>query len=76
MNTTKTLPRTDLTVEVEYDYFPGEKEQGPTYSSGGEPAVPAEIDIVDILVGDISVMEALMDEVIDELIEIIMSKKC
>ena len=39
---------------ITYNYTPGRPEQGPTYSCGGTPADPAEVEVVDIelTVGD------------------------
>lgn len=33
-------------VEIEYDYVPAEAERGPSYDSGGEPAIPARLEII------------------------------
>ena len=36
----------EVLVEVEFTITPGSPASGPTYSCGGEPAEPAEIDYV------------------------------
>ena len=41
---------TTIDVEVEYDFTPGRPERGPSYSSGGEPADPPEVEVVNIWV--------------------------
>ena len=38
----------ELDVELFFDYERGQKEQGPTYSSGGEPAIPSQATITEI----------------------------
>jgi len=38
----------EIDVEIEYDFTPGQPEQGPSYASGGEPAAPAEVEVIDI----------------------------
>ena len=38
----------EIDVKVEYDFTPGRPEQGPSYSSGGEPAEPPEIEVVNV----------------------------
>lgn len=38
-------------VDVEYSYTPGRPATGPTYSCGGEPAEPAEIEINKLSIG-------------------------
>lgn len=35
----------DIEVLVEYTYIPGTPERGPSYSSGGEPADPPEVEL-------------------------------
>lgn len=54
-------------VEILYDYSPGAPEQGPTYSSGGQPADPPEVTITQIfiLVGTASVECSWMIDQID-----------
>lgn len=37
---------TEIKLEIEYTYSPGLPERGPSYSSGGEPAEPAEVSLV------------------------------
>ncbi len=37
-------------VEIEFNYVPGYPETGPTYSSGGEPAAPDEIEAIKVTV--------------------------
>ena len=34
------------TIEIAYTYLPGSPQRGPTYWSGGEPADPAEVELV------------------------------
>ena len=33
-------------IEIEFDYRKGCPERGPTYASGGEPADPAEVELI------------------------------
>lgn len=42
---TVSIADTEIEVEVEFTSTPGCPEQGPTYSCGGQPAEPAEIEI-------------------------------
>lgn len=35
-----------VSVEIEYDFIPGTRAVGPSYSHGGLPADPAEVNIV------------------------------
>jgi hypothetical protein len=60
-------------VMVEYSYLPGAPEQGPSYASGGQPADPPEIDIVNIFIkatGDkIGVTEAEFEKFHELLLE-------
>ncbi len=42
------LDEDETPVMVEYTYLPGAPEQGPSYASGGQPADPPEIDIVNM----------------------------
>lgn len=37
-------------VEIEFNYVPGCPETGPSYSSGGEPATPDEIEALKVTV--------------------------
>ena len=37
-----------IEVEITYTYLPGAPEQGPTYSSGGQPADPDEVEFVSV----------------------------
>lgn len=39
-------------VEIEFNYIPGSPEVGPSYSSGGEPATPDEIEALTVKVID------------------------
>ncbi len=32
-------------IEIDYDYVPAVAERGPSYSSGGEPAIEARLEI-------------------------------
>jgi hypothetical protein len=42
-----THPNNDeILMCVEYTYTPGAPEQGPSYASGGQPADPPEVEIV------------------------------
>jgi len=36
----------EILMCVEYTYTPGAREQGPSYASGGQPADPPEVEIV------------------------------
>ena len=36
----------EILMCVEYTYTPGAPEQGPSYASGGQPADPPEVEIV------------------------------
>ena len=54
---TRTIPITisalddeiEIIAEIEYTVIPGTPEIGPSYASGGEPATPPEVDIMDIV---------------------------
>ena len=37
-----------IEVEITYTFTPGAPEQGPTYSSGGQPADPDEVEFVSV----------------------------
>jgi len=46
------LGASDIPIYIEYNFTPGSPEQGPSYSSGGQPADPAEIEITKIVILD------------------------
>ena len=69
-----THPNNDeILMCVEYTYLPGAPEEGPSYASGGQPADPPEIDIVNIFIkatGDkIGVTEAEFEKFYELLLE-------
>ncbi len=39
-------------IEIEFNFVPGSPEVGPSYSSGGEPATPDEIEAIKVTVID------------------------
>jgi hypothetical protein len=55
----------DVPVTVKARYIPAEPERGPSYASGGEPAVPAGWDILDARLADGSDIELSVAEVMD-----------
>lgn len=36
----------NVQIEIEFSYVPGRPESGPSFSSGGEPADPAEVEFI------------------------------
>ena len=60
----ETLPWRDLRVCVKYTYIRAVPEEGPSYASGGQPAEPAEIEIIEasIVDDDDEVMGLLFDK--------------
>ena len=59
-----TVPFRDLRVCVKYTYIRAVAEEGPSYASGGQPAEPAEIEIIEasIVDDDDEVMGLLFDK--------------
>jgi hypothetical protein len=43
--TTFTIGGTEVELKVEFDFVPAQPAMPPSFSSGGEPAVPAEVDV-------------------------------
>lgn len=39
-------------IEITYDYIPAVAERGPSYASGGEPAIEARLEIIEAEVVD------------------------
>ena len=42
----------EIVCQVKYNIYPGCEASGPTYNSGGEPAVDSEIEIVEMQIKD------------------------
>lgn len=40
----------DVDLVIVYDFIPGSPERGPSYYSGGEPAEPAECDVISAMI--------------------------
>ena len=59
-----TVPFRDLRVCVKYTYIRAVAEEGPSYASGGQPAEPAESEIIEasIVDDDDEVMGLLFDK--------------
>ena len=55
----------DVPCTVKARYIPAEPERGPSYASGGEPAVPAGWDILDARLADGTDIELSVAEVMD-----------
>lgn len=73
------VPTAELEVTFSYTVIPGRPEQGPSYSHGGLPAEPAEIDDIRVetidgrarpwntyLLGDDALADMLLAEVDDD----------
>ncbi|CAB4187949.1 hypothetical protein UFOVP1169_32 [uncultured Caudovirales phage] len=51
----------DVTLEIVYNFTPAQPERGPTYSCGGEPAEPADCEVLSVLVNGEKADDAQFD---------------
>lgn len=50
LNATVEIFEIECEIEIAFTYVPGTPETGPSYASGGEPAVGPEIEVVSVRV--------------------------
>lgn len=54
----------DVKLEITYKYTPGQREIGPTYSCGGQPAEGPDIEILTLTVDGRPATDAEMDQAV------------
>jgi hypothetical protein len=64
-----------ITFDIEYDFYPSERQVSYYEDMSGYPGSPAEVEINSIKIGEFEVYDVLHENVIEDLIEKIIEQE-